>query len=239
VRASSDRAVAFTARAVAGLAVVATAGTCFGLLLLLVRAKWGPLQHLDVRTDNELNGEVAPHPAVVAALRAATNLGGPLFLTALVSAVILVLLLRRRWLPAAYLAAAGVGGLILSPTLKLLVGRLRPVVAIPLATATGNSFPSGHTLGATIAYGSLLLVALPLIPVAARMAAVTVVALLIALVAFTRVALGVHYVSDVVGGFLLGVAWLGAVTYAFRAQRSRLIDRGSSGPGTGIPPTRR
>jgi undecaprenyl-diphosphatase len=128
-------------------------------------------------------------------------------------------LLRRRWAAAAYLTVTGVGGLILSPTLKMLVGRLRPVVEIPLQTASGKSFPSGHALGATIAYGSLVLVLLPLIARRARRAVVALAVLLVVAVAFTRVALGVHYVSDVVGGILLGIAWVGVVAYAFRRWR--------------------
>jgi undecaprenyl-diphosphatase len=243
VRERSEPAVAFTTRAAVGLVLIVAAGTCFGVLLLLVRLKWAPLQRLDLTTAHELNEEIAPHPLVVSLLRIVTDAGGPMFLIALVSLVVLVLLAKRRWVPAAFLAVAGVGGLILSPTLKALVGRLRPVVDVPLQTASGNSFPSGHALGATIVYGALLLVLLPGIPIVARRGAVTVTALLIAAVAFTRVALGVHFVTDVVGGFLLGVAWLGVVAYAFRAQpftrRQNLNGRGSSGPSTGIPRTPR
>ena len=55
----------------------------------------------------------------------------------------------------------GVGALLLDPSLKLLVGRLRPIVDVPVASAPGNSFPSGHALGSMVAYGALLLVFLP------------------------------------------------------------------------------
>jgi undecaprenyl-diphosphatase len=208
------------ARSAVGLLAVIGAGTAFGVLLLLVRVKWRPLLTLDLETAEELNEEVSRHHALVVLLRAVTNLGGPLFVTALVTVTVVVLLWRRRYREATFLAVAGIGGLILSPTLKLLVGRLRPVVEVPLQTATGNSFPSGHALGATIAYGSLLLVFLP-----SRFRAGTIglVAVLIAAIAFTRVALGVHYVSDVVGGVLLGAAWVGVVAFSFRdLGRSRL-----------------
>lgn len=212
-------AVAFTARSVVGLVAILAAGTGFGLLLVLVRLRWDPLQHFDVESSEELNGAVAPHKLLVSLLRLVTDAGGPFFVTTLVSAAVLALLLRRRWAAAGFLAVTGIGGLILSPTMKALVGRLRPVVETPLQAVSGMSFPSGHTLGATVAYGSLLLVLLPVIPARARRAALALTVLLVAAVAFTRVALGVHYVSDVVGGALLGIAWVGIVAYAFRRWR--------------------
>ena len=204
------------ARSAVGLLAVIGAGTAFGVLLLLVRVKWRPLLTLDLHTTEELNEEVSRHHALVLLLRAVTNLGGPLFVTALMTVAVVVLLWRRRFRAAAFLAVTGIGGLILSPTLKLLVGRLRPMVEVPLQTATGNSFPSGHALGATIAYGSLLLVFLPSLPSRFRPYAIGLVVALVVAVAFTRVALGVHFVSDVVGGVLLGAAWVGVVAYAFR-----------------------
>jgi undecaprenyl-diphosphatase len=113
----------------------------------------------------------------------------------------------------------GIGALILDPTLKSIIGRLRPVVAHPVAHGQGNSFPSGHSLGSIVAYGALLLVFLPAVGRRWRKLVVVGVALLVALIGFSRIALGVHYVSDVIGAWLLGIAWLGATTYAFEAWR--------------------
>lgn len=74
-----------------------------------------------------------------------------------------VLAIRRRWRLAIYLVVvvAGAGALVLDPVLKSLVGRLRPVVAHPVAYGNGNSFPSGHSLGSIVCYGAILLVFLP------------------------------------------------------------------------------
>ena len=55
----------------------------------------------------------------------------------------------------------GAGALVLDPVLKSLVGRLRPVVAHPIAHGTGDSFPSGHSLGSIVCYGAVLLIFLP------------------------------------------------------------------------------
>src|SRR5262249_11541170 len=94
-----------------------------------------------------------------------------------------------------------------------------PVVDVPVASAPGNSFPSGHALGSIVAYGSLLLVFLPAVPRRLRRVAIAVAAAIVVLVGFTRVALGVHYVSDVLAGWLLGVAWLTVPASAFRLGR--------------------
>ena len=72
-----------------------------------------------------------------------------------------ILAIRKRWRLAVYLLVTAAGALVLDPVLKSLVGRLRPVVAHPIAHGTGNSFPSGHSLGSIVCYGAILLVFLP------------------------------------------------------------------------------
>ena len=74
---------------------------------------------------------------------------------------VIVLAIRRRWRLAVYLLVTGAGALTLDPVLKALVGRLRPVVAHPIAYGNGDSFPSGHALGSIVCYGALFLVFLP------------------------------------------------------------------------------
>ncbi|MFG1951192.1 phosphatase PAP2 family protein [Micromonospora sp. NPDC048830] len=209
----------FAERSVAGLLAVAGAGAGFGLLLMLVRFHWSPLYHADREAAAWFNALVAPHHALVTVLQAVTDLGGRPVLIWLVSVAVVGLLIRRQARLAVYLIVAGAGGLILDPSLKTLVGRLRPVVDVPVASAPGNSFPSGHALGSFVAYGALLLVFLPAMAPRWRRPAIALVAVLVAVVGLTRIALGVHFVSDVLGGWLLGAAWLGVTAYAFRLWR--------------------
>ncbi|MEU3456681.1 phosphatase PAP2 family protein [Micromonospora sp. NPDC006766] len=209
----------FARRSVAGLAAVTGAGVAFGMLLMLVRLHWGPLYHADHEAAEWFNKLVAPHHALVTVLRAITDLGGRPVLIWLVTIAVVGLLIRRQPRLAAYLIITGVGGGILDPTLKALVGRLRPVVDVPITQAPGNSFPSGHALGSFVAYGALLLVFLPALAPRWRRPAIALVAALVFLIGLTRIALGVHFVSDVFGGWLLGVAWLGVTAYAFRLWR--------------------
>ena len=209
----------FTERSVLGLLAVVAVGLGFGLLLLLVRLRWGPLQSLDRGVADGLNGLVAPHPPVVTVLEAVTDLGGRPVLLWLVSVAVALLLIRRRTRLAIYVIVTGLGALLLDPSLKTLVGRLRPVVDVAVSSAPGNSFPSGHALGSFVAYGALLLVFLPAVAPRFRTVVITLVAALIAVIGFTRIALGVHYLSDVLAGWLLGAAWLGVTAYAFRVWR--------------------
>jgi undecaprenyl-diphosphatase len=206
-------------RRLAATAAVAACAFVFGVLLLLVRLQWPPLQSVDHGLAVDLNRVVADNRILVAVLRAVTTLGNPGIVTWAVVLGTLILLIRRRYRLAGYLAVAGLGAAILVPVLKAAVGRLRPVVADPIAHGTGNSFPSGHALGSSICYTALLLVFLPALPNRARRPVVWAVGILIAAIGVTRIMLGVHYLSDVVGAWCLGVAWLGLTAYTFELWR--------------------
>src|ERR1700722_12225022 len=142
-------------RTPAPLAAVTAAAFVFALLLLLVRVNWAPLESVDYRAAAWLNSLVAGHSAVVSFIKAVTWLGSNGVLWTLTGLAVVVLAIRRRWRLAVYLLVAGAGVLTLDPVLKSLVGRLRPVVAHPVAYGTGDSFPSGHALGSIVCYGAL------------------------------------------------------------------------------------
>ena len=92
---------------------------------------------------------------------------------------------------------------------------------LAVARAAGYSFPSGHALNATLTAGVLLLVFLPYVGRGVARAALWVAALLLTVVTgLSRVALGVHFTSDVLGGWLLGVAVVAATTAAFTSWRA-------------------
>jgi len=215
---------------------IGACGLAFAILLLLVRLNWAPLDYVDHGLAADLNRLVSHHPLVVAVLRAITTLGNPGILTWLVVLGTLVLLVRRRFRLAGYLAVSGVGAAILDPVLKLAVGRLRPVVADPIAHGTGNSFPSGHALGSSICYGALLLVFLPALPRRARKPVVWSIGALVVAIGMTRLMLGVHYLSDVVGAWCLAVAWLGLTSYAFELWRQHTGDRVAAPVPEGLEP---
>jgi undecaprenyl-diphosphatase len=228
----------FAGRTLAGFAVVSAGGVVFALLALLVRTHFGPMYTLDQGIAVGLNHAVAHHPLIVRILAAVTKLGGRQQLIGIVAVVVTGLLIRRQYRLALYLVVTGLGAIILDPALKLIVGRLRPVVPDPVAHGGGDSFPSGHSLSSFIVYGALLLIFLPVIRRRWRPFAIALVALLIVAVGLTRIALGVHFVSDVVGAWCLGVAWLGITGYAFQLWRQE-TGREPVSPDEGLEPEAR
>ncbi|WFE51365.1 phosphatase PAP2 family protein [Micromonospora sp. WMMD1155] len=193
----------------------------FALLTLLVLGAWAPLHRLDTTVTDALHGYAQDHPGWVVLMRIWTEVFAPMPLRA-VALLLVVWLLRRRARRLALWATTTmvVGGLV-GPLLKLLVGRDRPELLDPVARAAGYSFPSGHALNATLAAGVLLLVLLPYARRgAARVALWVAAVLLTVLTGLSRVALGVHFTSDVLGGWLLGVAVVAATTAAFTSWRA-------------------
>jgi undecaprenyl-diphosphatase len=142
-------------RTLAPLAAVTAAAFAFVLLLILVRLNWAPLESVDHGAAARLNSLISAHPALVSIIKAVTWLGSSGVLWTLIGIAVAGLAIRRRWRLAIYLLVTGAGALTLDPVLKTLVGRLRPVVAHPVAYGSGYSFPSGHALGSIVCYGAL------------------------------------------------------------------------------------
>ena len=95
------------------------------------------------------------------------------------------------------------------------------MLANPVAHESGASFPSGHAQAAVVGYAVLLLVFLPVLHGAARRVAIGVAVLMVLGIGLSRVALGVHYVSDVLAGYVLGAAWVVAMIASFNVWRRR------------------
>ncbi|UWZ58491.1 phosphatase PAP2 family protein [Dactylosporangium aurantiacum] len=189
------------------------------LLLALVRGAWGPLEAFDRSVASGLNAQVAREDLTVAVLRAVGGFGGRTALLLVLLVGTAYLLIRRQPRLAAYVVVTAGGAFMLDPVVKLLVQRLRPVVDVPVAAAPGPSFPSGHALTSVVSYGVLLLVFLPTLPRRWRNWAFAVTGGLVVLIGFTRMALGVHYLTDVLAGWALGTVWLAVTAAAFRTWR--------------------
>ena len=155
-------------------------------------------------------------------LTAVTDLGGTLVLFAVMAVVGIVISVRRsNWGPLIYLGAVGGGVSLLNNGLKLIVDRPRPDIA-QLAGYAGSSFPSGHSAAAAACWAAIALVATRRSRHSVRVAAAFLAITVGAAVAATRVLLGVHWLSDVVAGVLVGWGWFFVVTLLFGGRLLRL-----------------
>ena len=155
-------------------------------------------------------------------MRLVTDLGAAGVLVPLVLAAGLAWRWRRgTWRPLALLAGAVAGAWVVQVAVKQLVERPRPPAALAVSHATGFAFPSGHATDAAAVYGMLAVLLARSGRGAARVAAWAGAAALIALVGLSRLYLGVHWLSDVVAGAGLGIAWLLAIFTAGRVGQPR------------------
>lgn len=190
-----------------------------GGALLLVAAAWlfGAIAEDVVHSDRltVLDGEIARWLNLHATtemtrwLLLVTDLHSTFAVSCYGAVVGVALAWRRQWHRLVTVFVCVAGGLLLNVLMKLAFHRARPVLDHPLLTLASYSFPSGHVAGSTIAYG--LLVAWVFSRTRrARWRALALGGALaaIVLVAFTRMYLGVHFLSDVVAAFAEGVFWL-------------------------------
>jgi undecaprenyl-diphosphatase len=155
-------------------------------------------------------------PAVTVLLSAATNIGGAAGLTALVSVVAALLLARRERASAIFVLVTAGAGALLNLGLKLIFARARPDLASAIAEARWYSFPSGHAMSSFIIFGALAyLVLRQPWPWVARSAGLAVAMTVVVLVGLSRVYLGVHWASDIAGGWSAGTVWLISAVAAF------------------------
>jgi membrane-associated phospholipid phosphatase len=153
-------------------------------------------------------------PWLTTALLVVTAAGGPAGLAVLAVLTSAAVALRRRsWLPIVLALVGAIGILLAVLTAKVLVVRDRPPIPFAVVAEKGFSFPSGHAAGtAAVALLSAWMLTRYLITWWTPQVVVWTVAIgLTGAVGLSRVYLGVHYVSDVVAGWLLGSAWAGGV----------------------------
>lgn len=209
-----------------GVLVILLAGWCFSE----IAENLGPTTAqvaLDQRVTNWFHAHARAQLTVVA--RAITFCGSVGFVAAVSLACAVYFAARRAWNRFIALLATVLGGSLLNILLKHFFHRHRPVLENPLVTLSSFGFPSGHTMGATLLYGLLALIALRFVKRAGtRIALVTGAIVLIALIGLTRIYLGAHFLSDVLGAIAIGVAWLALCWTAaetFRKRRGRASAR--------------
>jgi membrane-associated phospholipid phosphatase len=158
--------------------------------------------------------------------RAITRAGNFTTLLAVTLLAVGIFWRRRKRTDAVFVALAFLGAQVLSTGMKLGFRRDRPFFPDPLATESTFSFPSGHALVSLAVYGSIALVLARHLSTRARRAVLLgVTALLVLAIGFSRLYLGVHFLSDVLAGYAAGVAWLALLYVALELRSRRLLAR--------------
>lgn len=212
-RGSAGRAaVVLLAGAAAAIAATWLTGTIIDDVLGGTYEKWFDLPALRFLVEHR-------DPLLTSAMTAITFLGGTAFVAAVFVTIAVVAYLRAHSMRLTLFAlASALGPLALDDLGKVLVDRPRPNVA-PLVDAFGSAFPSGHATAATALFAALAYVLARRLPRLVAVGTWAVAMLASALVAMSRVYLGVHWPTDVVAGMALGGAWVAVA----RSAADRLI----------------
>ncbi|MHB1349738.1 MAG: bifunctional DedA family/phosphatase PAP2 family protein [Desulfobulbaceae bacterium] len=203
------------------------------LTLLLFAAGWGFL--------GVLQDVLAKDPLVVAdqavyhflqslrtpwadnAFVAVTELGDSFVNIALFCTVLLVLVVKRCHRAAAFWALTVLGGLLAVQVLKWTIHLPRPVSIYGGASAF--SFPSGHTTMSVVLYGFLAVLIVRQIGAAWRWGLVSSVVLIAFIIGFSRLYLGAHWLSDVLGGYFIGTSWTAIVGIAYLKKADKTVPK--------------
>lgn len=216
-------------------------------LLLLVGGTWsfvkladavieGETQSFDeailrgLRRADDPSVPIGP-PWLEESMRDLTALGGATVLALVNVALIGYLAIARKFHAVVLILVAIGGGSLINPLLKDWFVRSRPSVVPHLVEVGSSSFPSGHSMGSTIVFltlGTLLARLVP--PLWAKLYVLGVAVLLSLLVGISRVYLGVHYPSDVLGGWAAGLAWAILCWLAVRWLQNRGVVERTAAP---------
>jgi len=160
----------------------------------------------------------------VSVLRAFTEFGSGEWIGAVLFFVALYFVWRKWWPSLVTLIVAVPGGMLLNEWVKVLVHRQRRFIDGPFVDWSGYSFASGHTIGATLLYGQLLLLVLPALKARHwRLLSIFSAISLVGLVGFSRIALGAHFLTDVLAAIFFGIMWLAFCLFATKPMRARTI----------------
>lgn len=199
-----------------GVLIGLAAAALFGALAGLVNE--GLTQRLDESVLRWLGARRSP--ALDEIMLDITTLGdGVVLIMIAVIASVFLWITHHRW--SVYILMIGmIGGKLLNSLLKAAFDRTRPSVVEWMYEVTSPSFPSGHAMGAFVTYGTVayLVGRLGSTP-RLRRATWLLAALMILAIGISRMYLGVHYPSDVIAGFVAGLAWLGFVIASLAAVR--------------------
>ena len=212
------------------LLLLVVVGGVWGFIVLADEVRAGQTQRFDewaLRSLRRADDPALPiGPAWLTEVgRDITALGGVAVLVLMTTAVCGYLCLMRRFRALVFVLAATIGGLVVSQFLKSLFDRPRPAIVPHLSQAMSSSFPSGHSMMSAVVYLTLGTLLGTVVRGRKVQAYFLVVALLLSgLVGISRVYMGVHYPTDVLAGWMMGLAWAALCWWVARRLRRRGLD---------------
>jgi undecaprenyl-diphosphatase len=214
---------ALTLRTFALFAIAIVASVAF--VVIAAELRTGALDRLDVTVELAIHRLDSAFGDVV--MKTATLIGSNVVLLPVVALVTLLAIYRRMRTVAIVLVIDTIAVIAVDSALKIMFSRERPRLFDKISLPTDGSFPSGHSMSAIGIYGVVAAALIALYPQTRRVMIVAVT-LLVAAIGFSRVYLGVHWPSDVVGGLLGGLPPL--VVSVHLIHRRRAHDRSSASP---------
>lgn len=207
-----------------GLAVEVVALSVYLFLAVLIVSAGNRVPGVDQQLKQSLHEHGTEHPTIRQALILLTQMGSTAFLGVL-SLVVAGLVWWKNQRVLAILAMLGIsGGGLFNLVLKGYFERPRPRFEVggPFVREEYYSFVSGHSMGSTVAYGLVAYLLCLVLPRAwQRLTAVALLTLLVLAIGFSRIYLGAHYFTDVIGGFALGTAWVTPLITGIEIMRRR------------------
>ena len=150
-----------------------------------------------------------------------TFFGSGLAISTLTVLAVVILSLRRKWEDLKYLIFVMVAAAVTEVTMKWLIHRPRPIEVFTNTLPNSFSFPSGHTIYGTAFYFAMAVIVIPNIKGSSRVLVWFAAAVISFLIGVSRIFLGVHYLTDVMGGFLVAGFWL---TQPWSFSKNQFID---------------
>jgi membrane-associated phospholipid phosphatase len=161
------------------------------------------------------------NPVVDQVMLVMTQLGNPQVVLPTFVVVCIVLLRDRQYSEAKFFVIACVGGTILNNGLKLAFSKPRPALWKQLIVETTYSFPSGHALGSVVLYGAIAYLAAAHYPRFSGLIYGGAIGL-VGLIGVSRLYLGVHWLTDIIAGYSMGLLWLMICLGLLNLQRQKV-----------------
>lgn len=200
-----------------GIIMLVSAGLLFGFIAVNV-VSGGALTIVDIQLAQWLHQHSTS--TLTKILLVVTNLHDPLVISPIAILIALYLIWKKQWYGMWAVVLGIQGGMLLNLLAKQAFHRARPSFDDPLVTLTTYSFPSGHVVASTVFYGVLAALLISQAHSRSRTVCILLIAsTMIVLVAFSRMYLGAHYLSDVLAAFLEAIVWLALCFIAIQSYR--------------------